>query len=311
MIRIKVYKASQLAVTAAVVLMGLALIALLLSFAFRERRAAGLHVLSADGGAVVEAAAAFSVSDSTPIMPLFEEGAPIKNERTDESDNEIIVEVVRENSVEQAEKPRVLIYHTHTCEAYAQVTEDPYVETETWRTADPAHSVVRVGEALSRLLTDQGFEVTHDTTDHEHPKLSTAYARSLETLEGYANEKFDLYIDLHRDAWNSTMDDFAEIGGQEAAQLMILVGNGGNYEVKPDYEANLQFAQRLTDRLNRLSPGICREVMVKNGRYNQHMNTPSILIEVGHNKNTLQQALASMPTLADALKEALMNNGAG
>ena len=41
--------------------------------------------------------------------------------------------------------------------------------------------------------------------------------------------------------------------------------------------------------------------MVKDGRYNQHIGIFSILVEVGHNKNTLRQALNSIPPLADAL----------
>lgn len=308
MVRIKVYKASQLAVAAAALLLAVVLVAILVSFWMGgESRAAGLHVLSADGGAVVEAAAAFSVSDSMPVVPLFGEDVLPENEHTDAEADDIIIEVVRADSVEPAKCPRILIYHTHTFEAYEQVEDDPYVETEAWRTADRAHSVVRVGEALAQLLVSQGFEVVHDTTDHETPQLSTAYSRSLKTLEAYEGEAFDLYIDLHRDAWNSSMEQFVTIDGQPAAQLMVLIGNGGNYEVKPDYDENLRFAHLLTDRLNRLSFGACREVMVKNGRYNQHMNTPSVLIEVGHNKNTLQQALASMPLLADALKEIMMS----
>ena len=75
--------------------------------------------------------------------------------------------------------------------------------------------------------------------------------------------------------------------------------------MKPDFEANLSFARRLTDCINKKAPGLCRDVMVKNGRYNQHIGTPAILIEVGHNENTLRQALSVMPVLADAIKAVL------
>ena len=200
---------------------------------------------------------------------------------------------------------RVLIYHTHTHEAYAQTAEDPYVETEAWRTEDQAHSVVRVGEELKAQLEARGFEVVHDTTDHEYPHLNTAYARSLDTLMSYDQSDFDLRIDLHRDAWDSTLADCAYVDGQRAAQLMLLVGNGGSYEVKPDYETNLAFAARLTARLNGLAEGLCRPVMVKNGRYNQHAGTPSILVEAGHNLNTLEEALRAMPSLAQALDDVM------
>ena len=315
MVRIKVYKASQLAVAAAAILMAAALIAVLISIALRggAETVGGTTIIWEE--AAVEVAAAFSMVDfpDGPIIPDPEDFIP-ENEHTDEPADEIIIEIIRaeaapEENVGMAERQaRVLIYHTHTHEAYAQDAEDPYVETEAWRTADQGHSVVRVGEALSELLRGYGMEVVHDVTDHEPPKLSTAYARSLKTLEGYADEEFDLYIDLHRDAYNASMKEYAESNGQRMAQLMVLIGNGGEYEVKPDYEANLRFALELTNCINEKNPGLCREVMVKNGRYNQHIGTPAILIEVGHNENTLQQALSSMPALADALKEVLTSS---
>ncbi len=310
MVRIKVYKASQLAVVGAAILLAAALLIVLVSMVMRSEPVSGSTILGEK--AAVEVAAAFSMfePDVDPIIPTFDESHLPENEHTDEAVDEIIVEILREDvfekNVRPVKRPQVLIYHTHTHEAYAQLDDDPYEETEAWRTADPAYSVVRVGEALTELLTQHGFEVVHDTTDHEPPKLSTAYARSLKTLEGYAEQEFDLYIDLHRDAYNSSMEDYAVWGDQQMAQLMMLIGNGGDYEVKPDYEANLRFAYQLTDCINRQVPGLCREVMVKNGRYNQHVGTPAILIEAGHNENTLQQALASMPVLADALAELMM-----
>lgn len=308
MVRIKVYKASQLAVVLAAVLLAAVTIAIIVSMVIGGDAAATagkiMDILAAE-----EVTAAFSMFEepSDPIMPSFDSGEQAENEHTDETVQDIIVEIITSaDDAEPVAQPRVLIYHTHTHEAYSQAEDDPYEETEAFRTADPAHSVVRVGEALGSLLEQYGFLVTHDTTDHEPPKLSTAYARSLATLEGY-EEEFDLYIDLHRDAYNSTMAECAHFGGQELAQLMVLIGNGGDYEIKPDYEANLSFARRLTDCINKKAPGVCREVMVKNGRYNQHIGTPAILVEVGHNENTLQQALSSMPVLADALKAVLMD----
>ena len=307
MVRIKVYKASQLAVVFAAVLLAAVLIAVVISLAL----GGGTPVISGkimDILAAEEVTAAFSMfeTDSGPIMPSFDGESAGENEHTDSVAEEIIIEIVSSQRTEtaQTEHPRVLIYHTHTHEAYAQNDADPYVETEVFRTADPAHSVVRVGEALSELLRQYGFTVVHDATDHEPPKLSTAYARSLGTLEGY-EEPFDLYIDLHRDAFNDSMVPCAHFGGQEMAQLMVLIGNGGDYEVKPDFEANLSLARRLTDCINKKAPGLCRDVMVKNGRYNQHIGTPAILIEVGHNENTLRQALSAMPVLADAIKAVL------
>ncbi len=291
MIRIRVIHASKLLVILAAAVLAAAVAIL----AFRA--AAGVRAASGfPGGAAVQAA--FSFFQPPPME--FE--LPGEDEHTDRS-----VWVAPERLEAEADpavrsaRPRVLIYHTHTHEAYAQTPDDPYPETEPWRTEDQAHSVVRVGAELASLLEARGFEVTHDVTDHEYPRLNTAYARSLDTLMSYGDQPFDLRIDLHRDAWDSTMAECALVGGRRTAQLMMLVGNGGDYEVKPDYAANLAFAARLTDALNALAEGLCRPVLVKNGRYNQHVGTPSLLIEAGHNLNTLGEALAAMPYLADAL----------
>ena len=291
MVKIKVIHASKLLAAAAAVILAIALIVLAVS------ASSG----AAQGTSGERAAAVADFSFWRPPKMEFE--LPGENEHADL----IVLEdaAVQEDHTQPVERPRVLIYHTHTHEAYAQTAADPYRETESWRTEDQTHSVVRVGEALAALLTDYGFDVVHDTADYEYPKLNTAYARSLDMLETKRGETFNLCVDLHRDAWDKSMAECACIGSQRAAQLMMLIGNGGNFDIKPDYEANLAFAARLTDRINALCDGLCRPVMVKNGRYNQHLFTPSVLIEVGHNLNTLDEALASMPVLAEALADLL------
>ncbi len=201
---------------------------------------------------------------------------------------------------------RILIYHTHTHEAYAQVEDDPYIAVEAWRTEDNSYSVVRLGQALAEQLRDMGYEVVHDTTDHEQQDISSAYLRSLQTLESY-DAPFDLTIDLHRDAHVESLPVAFNIGEESYAQLMLLVGRGDDYSSteKPDYAANLDFAQRLTQAMNAQHDGICRNVTVKKGRYNQHIGRRAILVEVGHNQNTLQQALNSIPCLAAAIQDVL------
>lgn len=201
----------------------------------------------------------------------------------------------------------ILIYHTHTHEAYEQVESSPYVAVETWRTVDQTQSVVRVGEVLAQELRAKGFEVIHDTTDHELEDINNSYVRSLETLEGYDCE-FDLCIDLHRDAYSQGLLTALETDdGARYAQVMLMIGQGNNYpdSEKPDYKANLSLAQDITRQMNASIPNICRNVTVKDGRYNQHIGKNAVLIEVGHNLNTLEEALNSIPCLAEAISDVL------
>ena len=200
---------------------------------------------------------------------------------------------------------RVLIYHTHTHEAYAMAYDGEYDALEEWRTDDNEHNIVRVGAELTALLTERGFEVVHDVTDHEQNDLSTAYERSLTTLSQRGGEEYDLYIDLHRDAYTEGAQLTCSYAGKDSAKLMVLIGKGENFSVKPYYEENYRLATMLTREINAICPGLCRDVMVKTGRYNQHISPNSLLIEVGNNMNTLEEALASLPALADAIQTVL------
>lgn len=204
---------------------------------------------------------------------------------------------------------RVLIYHTHTYEAYTPTEEMPYTPTEKWRTANGERNMTAVGAYLTELLRDAGIEAVHDTTAFEPPQLSSAYERSLAMLQArQANgERYDLYIDLHRDAYSKNNGpNTVEKDGVVMARLLILVGKGtgqtgAGYAEKPDWESNRRIAQALSNRLNLQCESLCRGVALKSGRYNQHVAACCVLIEAGNNYNTLEEALAAMPSLANAI----------
>lgn len=212
----------------------------------------------------------------------------------------------------QGEGPQVMIYHTHSHEAYVKGDQD-YKETGQWRTANQDYNIVRVGTELANLLEDEyGISVLHDKTDHEPPKLGTAYIRSLKTLEATAeqHDSLKVFIDLHRDAYSKGQTKYIEVDGKEVAQLMIVIGtgegsSGSGFSVKPDWEKNYQLADEITKGLQAIHPDLARPIRVKTGRYNQHISTGCILVEAGHNENTLEQVLNAMPYLAQVLAEVM------
>ena len=300
MVRFKVIRASKLALV-------LAIAVLVAALALLGARLLGQKPAPAVSGSADLVSAEKAERDEAKTTMVFASSAQLERRYPlDPGEPAIEVEVVPEPTEAPARR-RILIYHTHTHEAYEQVSDDPYDALEAWRTADADHSVVRVGEELAEQLRAYGcFEVTHDVTDHEGDALSTAYTRSLKTLEAY-DEPFDLYIDLHRDAYIEG-DEIAVTGsdGEARAPLMLLIGNGNGFDVKPRYAENLAFAQALEARVNAIAPGLCRPTLVKDGRYNQHIGVFSVLVEVGHNRNTLHQALNAVPPLAEALHDLLV-----
>lgn len=215
--------------------------------------------------------------------------------------------------------PTILIYHTHTTEAYGQTESYAYVSTGSWRTDENDKNIVAVGERLAELLRERGFSVLHDTTDHEPPKLATAYSRSEETMRDYQQKypSLEVFIDVHRDAYGNSdtpITDYLELDGEEVARMMFVVGTGEGatgtgFDEMPDFESNYALAEAITNRLTAIDSRLARPIRVKTGRYNQHISSHCLLVEVGHNCNSLDQALAAIPYLADAIAASLEEEG--
>ncbi len=319
LIRFKVIRASRLLIGMAIALLVIVFAVLILRLVLSDRGAPA-SIQQGNSSIVrmnepIEAVAAFAAASSLHEDEHTDESVPmiievIPYDTPSPADEPLFAEPKETNAptAQNAAKKRVLIYHTHTHEAYEQEPSDPYVALEPWRTADRNHSIVRVGDELAQLLRAEGIEVVHDVTDHEPPKLGTAYVRSLLTLEKYADTPFDCYIDLHRDAHieGQAQSRVTLSGsGAQSAQLMMLIGNGEGFDVKPYYTENIAFARQITLALNQIQSGLCKDVLVKTGRYNQHIGKRAILVEVGDNKNTLTEALNAMPALSEALCEVL------
>jgi len=295
-VRFKVVKGSHLLLVFAATLLILAIGGLVVSYVFDDRN----ENVSAQASLVSEQMTQMnSEAETDAVFASLALGSP-SIELDPEKDGDISIELLPDTE-RSVDRPSILIYHTHTHEAYEQNESEPYEAVAAWRTKDADQSVVRIGAELAEKLRKKGFNVVHDVTDHELDDLSTAYERSLATLKGY-EEPFDLYIDLHRDAYSEGLQmGYIADSGETAAQIMLLVGKGNGFEEKPYYSENYIFAQKLTQRINDVCPGICREVLVKDGRYNQHIGIFSILVEIGHNRNTLTEALNAVSPLAEGI----------
>lgn len=204
-----------------------------------------------------------------------------------------------------AQKPSVLIYHTHNDEAYLQTDVAAYKESSTGRTMNQNYSVVKVGGVLADELRDAGFTVYQDKTDHISGGFLEAYSASLKTMEKYT-DKCSVFIDLHRDAYIDGETNSVTVKGQQAARIMFVVGTGEGstgkgYNPKPNWKENYKLALSITNKLNEIYPGICRPVYVRVERFNQHVSDSCMLAEIGNEKNTLEEAELSARVLAEAI----------
>ena len=204
-------------------------------------------------------------------------------------------------------QPSVLIYHTHATECYEPADRGYYDTSSDWHSNDPNENMAAVGDALQKTLEDAGIVVLHDKTYHDYPSYKGSYDRSAVTVKNYLEEypTIRFAIDLHRDAieqdGNVIIKPTAEIGGKNAAQIMIIEGCDDGSMNMPDFFSNLRFASALQNRMESLYPGLTRPVLFDYRKYNMDLLPELLLIEVGSAGNTLGEAKYSAELLGRAM----------
>lgn len=210
-------------------------------------------------------------------------------------------------------KPSVLIFHTHTTETY-QILDRGFYETGfLTRSKDKNVNMVRVGKAICEEIEKAGYKVIHDTEIHDS-SYNGAYAHSRKSIEKILkdNPTIQVVLDIHRDAIQLTdgtkIKPTAKIKGKKAAQIMIISGcqeQGNPVTNLPDWRYNLTFAVHLQDKLEELYPGITRPIYFSPRSYNMNVTHCSLLVEVGSDSNTLEEAVYTGKCIGSALSEIL------
>ena len=203
-------------------------------------------------------------------------------------------------------QPRVLILHSHTTESFAQ-TADRYEESSAYRTLDPGHNMLALGELVAKILESAGIGVIHDTTLHDYPSYNGSYSHAAASTKAYLEQypTIELILDLHRDAADTPTGQMATsctVGGETAAQLMFVLGTDKRLN-HPDWEQNLSLALKLQVLLEKENPGICRDLTLSKNRYNQHLGAYALLVEIGAAGNTLEEAKIAARELAEAIAQ--------
>ncbi|MCI8295546.1 MAG: stage II sporulation protein P [Lachnospiraceae bacterium] len=193
--------------------------------------------------------------------------------------------------------PQILIYHTHSQEAFADSGE--------------GETIVGAGSYLAQLLEAKGFTVYHDRSvyDVKDGELdrNKAYTYALEGIGKILEENpsIQVVIDLHRDGVRSETHLVTEVGGKPTAQIMFFNGLSQTpdgpipYLENPYREENLAFSLQLQLKAEAYFPGFARKIYLKGLRYNQHLRPRSCLVEAGAQTNTYEEVLNAMEPLAE------------
>ena len=71
----------------------------------------------------------------------------------------------------------------------------------------------------------------------------------------------------------------------------------------PHWRENLAFANNLRDAAERLYPGLLARIDLADARYNQHLFSRSLIIEVGNQYSTALEVYRAAACLAEILAE--------
>lgn len=211
-------------------------------------------------------------------------------------------------SIEKNGEPQVLILHTHATESFLMHDEEYYTDSDATRTTDNEYNMVALGKIISDNLNSAGIVTLHDTTAHDSPSYNESYSRAADTICSYLNKypSIKVVIDLHRDSIAANDTDkvkvTTEIDGKKAAQIMLVMGSqSGSVKNHPNWKENLKLAVKIQQTTEVMYPTLARSIHFMSKNYNQSLSTGSVLIEIGTDGNTFDEAKYSAQLLSNAL----------
>ena len=210
----------------------------------------------------------------------------------------------------QGDAPKILIFHTHSQEAFIDSVEG---DTDT--------TIVGMGKLLAERLNALGIPTIH------HPGVYDLINGQLDRSAAYEyaeagvrpileeHPSIEVVIDLHRDGVGEDTHLVTEVNGKPTAQIMFFNGlsrtkdNGDiAYLPNPYIQDNLAFSLQMKLAAEQMYPGFTRRIFLRGYRYSLHMRPKSLLIEAGAQTNTVEEMRNAMELLAVTLQKVIVEN---
>lgn len=197
------------------------------------------------------------------------------------------------------EGPQILIYHTHSQEAFADSEEGKREDT-----------IVGAGELLASILEDYGYRVLHHTGEYDVESRDYAYSESLPAITRILEENpgIQVVIDLHRDAVAEGTKLVTTLQERQTAKVMFFNGLSRtkeqgeiSYLENPYLKENLAFSLQMKAACDEYYPGFARNIYLRAYRYNMHLAPKTLLVELGAQTNTVEEIKNALYPLAHVL----------
>lgn len=199
------------------------------------------------------------------------------------------------------EGPQILIYHTHSQEAFADSVP-----------GDESTTIVGAGDHLAEILQNQyGYNVLHHKGQYDVKTRDNAYSKALPEIQKILEENptIQVVIDLHRDGIDESAGKLVmDLDGKPTARFMFFNGvscgkRTGNidYLYNPNLEENMAFSFQLKKAAEEYYPGLSRKNYINAYRYNMHLCGRTTLIELGAQNNTVEEIMNACYPIAHIL----------
>ena len=212
-------------------------------------------------------------------------------------------ESVTEEEIIRYQEPIIYLYNSHPTEEYHPSTIGEY-------SLNPG--VTMNNYILEDILEKNGYKTyveeasVKDILNNNGWNYAYSYQASRLLLEQRKKEypSLEYFIDIHRDSLDHERTT-VQIEDRSYAKLLFIVGLENE-----NYEANLEFTEKINQRLEEQYPNLSKGIYKKegagvNGVYNQDFSPKTILIEIGGYENTTVEVLNSTIAFAKCYLEVL------
>ncbi|MGM0852749.1 MAG: stage II sporulation protein P [Bacillota bacterium] len=208
----------------------------------------------------------------------------------------------------EEEQPAIYVYHSHNKESFI-----PDISTN--QPSEAFHdstNITLVGERLQQLLNEKGIRVIHeqkdvsDVLDKRNWSFEDSYKVSREQFKEVLKDhkNIEMALDIHRDS-RKKPETTLKVGNKEYARMMFIVSKSSS-----NFEENLTFAKRMSEKMEGKVPGLSQGVLVKSkgnseeqNTYNQDLLDHSVWLNIGGVENTLEEEYRTMEVLAEVIEE--------
>lgn len=214
----------------------------------------------------------------------------------------------KENAVLQSnDNYLIYLYNSHQSEEYQA---NSFIESEVGPT------VMMASYIMEDVFNKNNYKTLVEERSIKDLLRSNSwkYYRSYDASRIYLddskknNPSLKYYIDIHRDSLKREKTTVS-INDKNYAKIIFLIGLEN-----PNYQKNLEFTNKINDKLNEKYPNLSKGIYQKggegvNGVYNQDNSEYTILIEIGGPENKTDEVLNSTLAFCECFMEVIKNEG--